>query len=75
VPGKHGGDRKSERAKNQVDNVKLIGGNAVSYAMARVNRDRPDLAERVRAGKLSANAAAIAAAFARSCRRWSRCAN
>jgi hypothetical protein len=64
--GKHGGDRKSEKAKNQVDNnVKLIhhGGNAANYTLARLDRSRPDLAKRVRAGELSANAAAIAAGW------------
>jgi hypothetical protein len=38
-------------------------GTTVEYTLARLNRDRPDLAARVRAGELSANAAAIEAGF------------
>jgi hypothetical protein len=64
----HGGDRKSEAVKNtddnQVDNINLNKGGASSdYTLARLDRDRPELAERVRAGELSANAAAIEAGF------------
>lgn len=63
--GRHGGDRRSEEAVNdQGDNVTLKErGNARSYIMARLDRDRPDLLERVVAGDLSANAAAIEAGF------------
>jgi hypothetical protein len=64
VLGKHGGDRKSEKTKDQGDNVTLIArGNAAAYTLARLTRDRPELAELVRAGELSANAAAIVARF------------
>lgn len=38
-------------------------GNTVEYKLARLDRDRPDLAAKVRAGDLSANAAAIEAGF------------
>jgi len=40
-------------------------GNAATYTLARLKRDRPDLAAEVVAGRLSANAAAIAAGFRR----------
>jgi hypothetical protein len=60
--GKHGGDRKSKSAKNQAGNASLIY-NPVPQVLARLTRDRPDLAERVRAGELSAHAAAIEAGF------------
>jgi len=59
--GKHGGDRRSE--KEQVDNVNLKlskGGNAPTYALRRLKRDRPDLAKKVVEGKLSAHAATLA---------------
>lgn len=59
----HGGDRKSEAAKDQVNNVNLIGGNSPTYALRRLKRDHPELAEQVVAGKLSAHAAAIEAGF------------
>lgn len=63
--GKHGGDRKSETAQNQVDNVNLIrrnGGNSADYLAARIKRDRPDLAARVEAGEFrSMRAAALEA--------------
>jgi hypothetical protein len=49
---KHGGDRKSEKAKNQPDNnVSLKYGNSTNYLVRRLNRDCPDLAEQVRAGE------------------------
>jgi hypothetical protein len=60
------GDRRSKAAKdNQGDNVTLIEerGNASNYTLARLKRDRPDLAERVIIGEMSANAAAIKAGF------------
>lgn len=38
-------------------------GNSPTYALRRLKRDRPDLAERVMSGELSANAAAIEAGF------------
>ena len=60
--GLHGGDRKSEKAKDQDRNPTLIGRGR-DYDIARLERDRPDLAARVRANELSANAAAIEAGF------------
>jgi len=39
------------------------GGNSRDYTLARLKRDRPDLAEKVIAGQMSANAAAIEAGF------------
>jgi hypothetical protein len=59
----HGGDHKSE--EYQVDNVNLkaIGGNSEPYTIRRLKRDRPELAEKVLNGELSANAAAIEAGF------------
>jgi len=58
VLGGHGG----KRVKGQVGNPKLIG-NTATQIVARLRRDRPDLAERVQRGELSANAAAIMAGF------------
>jgi len=50
--------------ENKVDNIKLKGGGTSrAYALARLDRDRPDLAQRVLSGELSANAAAIEAGF------------
>jgi len=60
----HGGDRKSEAAKDQGCNATLIGRGS-TYAIARLKRDHPELAEKVVAGKLSAHAAAIEAGFRR----------
>lgn len=61
----HGGDRKSDAARNQVDNVNLIsakGGNSADYLAARIKRDRPDIAARVEAGEFrSMRAAALEA--------------
>ena len=60
VLGKHGG----KRVKGQGDNVTLRQrGNDPAYTLARLERDHPELAERVAAGELSANAAAIKAGF------------
>jgi ElaB/YqjD/DUF883 family membrane-anchored ribosome-binding protein len=64
--GTHGGDRRSETAKDQVDiiNLKTQGGTSRAYILARLDRDgHAELAAKVRAGKLSANAAAIEAGF------------
>lgn len=58
---KHGGDRKSE--DYQVDNVNLKtkGGNDTEYTLRRLKRDAPELLDKVEAGELSVNAAAIQA--------------
>ncbi len=45
------------------DNVTSSRGNQASYTLARLKRDRPDLAEQVIAGNLSPNAAAVQAGF------------
>jgi hypothetical protein len=50
------------RGHKAADNVRSFGNNP-TYALRRLKRDRPDLAERVVAGELSANAAAIEAGF------------
>ena len=64
--GKHGGDRRSEKVKDQVGNTKLIsdGGTTAAYIAARLERDgHSELAEKVRTKAMSASAAAIAAGF------------
>jgi hypothetical protein len=70
---KHGGDRRSEKAKaDQDSDTTLILGRGRAYILARLNRDRPDLAAKVIAGEMSANAAAIEAGF-RKRRRCPHC--
>lgn len=61
----HGGDRKSAVARqDQGSNSTLTErGTTAAYTIARLQRDRPDLAARVAAGELSAHAAAIEAGF------------
>jgi hypothetical protein len=62
----HGGDHTSAAFREQVTNGNLlVGGNRAKYTVARLKRDRPDLAARVEVGELSANAAAIEAGFRR----------
>jgi hypothetical protein len=56
--GREGGEEK-------VDNIKFNGGTSKNYILARLHRDRPDLAARVKAKEMSANAAAIEAGFRR----------
>jgi hypothetical protein len=58
---KHGGDRRSD--KFQRNAVTLNRGNTANYLLARLERDRSDLAAKVRAKELSAYAAAIEAGF------------
>ena len=53
------------RGRKALDNVKGFSGNDPAYALARLKRDRPDLAEKVVVGEMSANAAAIEAGFRR----------
>ena len=43
--------------------ISIEGGTSKNYTLARLKRDRPDLAQRVVDGELSANAAAIEAGF------------
>jgi hypothetical protein len=53
-----------------VDIVKSSeGGNAPTYALRRLKRDNPELAEEVMAGRLSAHAAAVQAGFRKA--TWS----
>lgn len=52
-----------KRVPGQGDNITLQRGTSASYVRRRLARDRPDLYERVRAGDISANAAAIEAGF------------
>ncbi len=61
----HGGDRFTQGSE-QHDNVKLLPrstGNTRAAAIARLRRDRSDLAEEVLSGNMSANQAAILAGF------------
>ena len=63
--GRHGGDRKSEKVKDQggESTLKYIK-NTKAHWLARLDRDGlTELAGKVRAGEMSANAAAIAAGF------------
>jgi len=63
MKGEHGGDRKSEI---KTDNVSLDSpphGNSRSYTLTRLKNQKPELFQEVVDGKLSANAAAIAAGF------------
>jgi hypothetical protein len=57
----HGGDRRSPQF--QGDNITLVPsgdrGTSEAYIIRRLRRDRPDLAERVEHGELSANAAMV----------------
>lgn len=57
-PGPRGGEKNSSHARRIKE-----GTDTKEYKLTRLDRDRPDLAARVRAGELSANAAAIAAGF------------
>jgi hypothetical protein len=50
------------KAQNKVGNTKFVG-HTVAYTLARLDRDAPALAAKVRAGELKANAAAIQAGF------------
>ena len=58
-------DRGNQRTggKRQGDSVTLPRGNTAAYTLARLDRDRPELAARVRAKELSPHAAAIEAGF------------
>jgi hypothetical protein len=55
------GGRGNNKAFYNVSGFKNNEGNSASYTLARLKRDYPELAERVVAGELSANAAAIEA--------------
>jgi hypothetical protein len=60
IPLKSWGTNRYSRDSNTTSRNKTRGK---EYTIARLQRDRPDLAERVIAGELSANAAAIQAGF------------
>jgi len=68
----HGGDRRSEDAQTKVDNINhenegsgrnRSSGTSKSYTLQRLERDAPELYEKVVADEMSANAAAIEAGF------------
>jgi hypothetical protein len=66
----HGGDRRSEQAKadqagnnENVASLKRSEMNTRKHVLARLDDKRPDLAARVRAKQMTANAAAIEAGF------------
>lgn len=67
--GKHGrqGAPRDEKGHFVADRSKgsnyNLRGTTAEYTLARLDRDRPDIAARVRAGELSANAGAIEAGF------------
>lgn len=57
-----GSRRKADISK--INNVNLAkGGNSRAYAVSRLKRQRPDLFDEVKEGKMSANAAAVLAGF------------
>jgi len=73
----NGGDRRQFDMSNCQPSGQ--GGNSRDYTLARLKRDRPDLAELVIGGAMSANAAAIEAGFRRRdtpvdtlCRAWGK---
>lgn len=62
-PGKRSKD--CDYIADIVSNIPVDHGNSKAYTVSRLKRDRPDLFERVVAGELSANRAAIEAGFRR----------
>lgn len=62
--GVAGGKAGPGRGNKTVSNGnRLSGGNNTNYTLARLHRDRPDLAAKVVAGEISAHAAV-------TCRAW-----
>src|SRR5262245_64443965 len=61
----HGGDRRPKQGGEQsnVSTLKPSEKNTAKHWMARLDRDRPDLAAKVDAGLMTANAAAVEAGF------------
>ena len=66
--GEHGGKEGNQNAakgkENEGDNITSVSskrGTGATYTLRRLKRDRPDLADKVTAGQMSANAAAIQA--------------
>jgi hypothetical protein len=61
VLGTHGGDRRSQSAKdNQVDNIKLKGGTQADYLRARLKRDAPEIYSRLTEFRSVRDAAIVA---------------
>jgi hypothetical protein len=58
IVGKHGGDRGDSKS----DNITLERGTSKAYTLRRLAKDAPELFEEVKAGRLSAHAAADGAA-------------
>lgn len=54
----HGGDRRSDAVQVDPVNLKAQGGNSRDYVIARLERDDPQLAQRVKRGEVTATAAA-----------------
>ena len=66
MTGDHGGNRRSEEVKIKPNNVRLDSpthGNSKAYTLSRLKKHHRELFDRVCAGELSANAAAIEAGF------------
>ncbi len=64
--GRPAADAEAKPRGNQVSNSNLIkGGTNTAYTLARLDRDAPELAAKVRAGGLSAHRAAVEAGFRR----------
>ena len=62
--GEHGNRIGDENSRNRVGNTKSVNdGYDSTYALRRLKRDHPELAQAVINGELSANAAAIKAGF------------
>jgi hypothetical protein len=61
--GKHGSNQHTSEHDNVMSSSITHQGNSRIYTLARLDRDRPDLAAKVRTKEISANAAAIKAGF------------
>jgi hypothetical protein len=61
VQGTHGGDR--SKSDNIQDAVPAPSGTSKQAAVRRLRKERPDLLEKVKAGEISAHAAAVEAGF------------
>lgn len=62
-PPVNGGDRRSEEFQRNNVTLNEDRGNSPEYALRRLKRDEPELAQRVLKGELSAHAAAVQAGF------------
>ena len=63
MKGKEGGDKKGKTTCYNITGDKSRTGTSRSYTLARLKHQKPELFQEVVDGKLSANAAAIAAGF------------